>query len=145
MEINSFIKGSREAMEKRCGCLDEKEYEELGRKMAPYFSGNRKEIYKLFQNTKNFSEITDILNNTFLMNAHFQQNDSLCREGHIRILFLRFIKTTPSYSLRMHYGPLTPCTVWRLGACQHGCISSTGRQPSVHTACRRDTLHIIIS
>ena len=54
MEINSFIKGSREALEKECGYLEQKEYEELGRKMAPHFSGNRREIYKLFKKYQKF-------------------------------------------------------------------------------------------
>ena len=54
MEINSFIKGSREALEKECGYLKQKEYEELGRKMAPHFSGNRSEIYKLFKKYQKF-------------------------------------------------------------------------------------------
>ena len=49
MEIKSFIKGSGQALETKLGYLSAKEYEEIGKKMAPNFSGNRSEIYKLFE------------------------------------------------------------------------------------------------
>ena len=48
MEIKSFIKGSRVAVETECGYLSEDQYEDLGRKMAANFAGNRSEIYKFF-------------------------------------------------------------------------------------------------
>ena len=48
MEIKSFIKGSRLAVETERGYLSEEQYEELGRKMAANFAGNRSEIYALF-------------------------------------------------------------------------------------------------
>ena len=54
MEIKSFIKGSKEAVEKECGCLELEEYQELGKKMAPHFLGNRELIYKIFRNYRNF-------------------------------------------------------------------------------------------
>ena len=54
MEIKSFIKGSKEAVEKECGYLEKKEYQELGKKMAPHFSDIRDVIYKVFQNYRKF-------------------------------------------------------------------------------------------
>ena len=56
MEIKSFIKGSREAVETECGYLDQNEYEQLGKKMAPNFDGNRGEVYTLFRHYQNFLE-----------------------------------------------------------------------------------------
>ena len=56
MEIKSFIKGSREAVEMECGYLNEKEYEQLGKKMAPNFDGNRSEVYTLFRHYQTFLE-----------------------------------------------------------------------------------------
>ena len=58
MEIKSFIKGSRDAVEKkvsrdagekRDGHLSLEEYETLGRKMAPNYADKRPEIYALFK------------------------------------------------------------------------------------------------
>ena len=57
MEIKSFIKGSREAVEMECGYLNEKEYEQLGKKMAPNFDGNRSEVYTLFRHYQNFLKL----------------------------------------------------------------------------------------
>jgi len=54
MEIKSFIKGSKEAVEKDCGYLEKEEYHKLGKKMAPHFLGNRDVIYKIFQKYQNF-------------------------------------------------------------------------------------------
>lgn len=54
MEIKSFIKGSKEAVEKECGYLEEEEYQEIGKKMAPHFSDKRDVIYKIFQNYQKY-------------------------------------------------------------------------------------------
>ena len=54
MEIKSFIKGSRQAVESEKGYLSEEEYKVLGKKMAPNFPGNRSEIYELFNLYQNF-------------------------------------------------------------------------------------------
>ena len=54
MEIKSFIKGSREAVETQQGYLTQDEYEKLGKKMAPNFDGNRSEVYTLFLQYQNF-------------------------------------------------------------------------------------------
>ena len=56
MEIKSFIKGSTEAVETKRGYLNEKEYEQLGKKMAPNFDGNRSEVYTLFRHYQTFLE-----------------------------------------------------------------------------------------
>lgn len=56
MEIKSFIKGSREAIESECGYLTEEEYNRIGKKTAPNFAGNRKVVYKLFQHYKQFMQ-----------------------------------------------------------------------------------------
>ncbi|XP_056000419.1 uncharacterized protein LOC125653487 isoform X3 [Ostrea edulis] len=47
-EIVSFIKGSYEALNSSNGYLNLEEYERLGRKMAPMFTGDRKKIHDLF-------------------------------------------------------------------------------------------------
>ncbi|XP_063778678.1 TPR and ankyrin repeat-containing protein 1 isoform X2 [Pseudophryne corroboree] len=47
-EIKSFLKGSFEALSCHQGRLTEQEYMKLGRKRAPNFEGDRKEIYSLF-------------------------------------------------------------------------------------------------
>ena len=49
MEIKTFIKGSREAIESKKGYLSEDEYIKLGKRRAPNFPGNRHEVYCLFQ------------------------------------------------------------------------------------------------
>ncbi len=49
MEIKSFIKGSRQAMETQSGYMTEKEYEDLGRKLAPNFVAKRSEVYMIFK------------------------------------------------------------------------------------------------
>ena len=54
MEIKSFIKGSRQAVEKEEGYLTQAEYDTLGRKMAANFAGNRQEVYKLFEKYQEF-------------------------------------------------------------------------------------------
>lgn len=54
MEIKSFIKGSRRAVQSEHGYLTEQEYEEIGKKMASNFIGNRKEVYKLFEKYQHF-------------------------------------------------------------------------------------------
>ncbi|KAM4028227.1 TPR and ankyrin repeat-containing protein 1 [Anomaloglossus baeobatrachus] len=48
-EIKSFLKGSFEALGCKHGRLTEQEYIKLGRKRAPNFQGDRKEIYRLFR------------------------------------------------------------------------------------------------
>uniref|UniRef100_A0A8C5PKW3 Tetratricopeptide repeat and ankyrin repeat containing 1 n=1 Tax=Leptobrachium leishanense TaxID=445787 RepID=A0A8C5PKW3_9ANUR len=47
-EIKSFLKGSFEALKCHQGRLTEEQYFKLGKKRAPNFQGDRKEIYKLF-------------------------------------------------------------------------------------------------
>ncbi|KAG9475983.1 hypothetical protein GDO78_002841 [Eleutherodactylus coqui] len=47
-EIKSFLKGSFEALFCQQGKLTEQEYSKLGKKRAPNFQGDRKEIYRLF-------------------------------------------------------------------------------------------------
>ncbi|XP_072009320.1 TPR and ankyrin repeat-containing protein 1 [Engystomops pustulosus] len=47
-EIKSFLKGSFEALSCQDGKLSEQEYIKLGKKRAPNFQGDRKEIYRLF-------------------------------------------------------------------------------------------------
>ena len=54
MEIKSFIKGSMKAVESKDGYLTEGEYEELGKKMAANFAGNRQEVYKVFKKYQEF-------------------------------------------------------------------------------------------
>ena len=44
MEITSFIKGSFKALAMPEGCLDRKGYEEVGRKQAPNFTGDRQKV-----------------------------------------------------------------------------------------------------
>ena len=51
IEIQSFIKGSRVALEKG-SALDLKNYLTIGNKMAPNFASERGKIYKLFQHYK---------------------------------------------------------------------------------------------
>ena len=74
MEIKSFIKGSREAIECESGYLSEEEYNEIGRKAAPNFRGDRKRVYELFvlykayiQNhpTENLFDECDLVHNLF--------------------------------------------------------------------------------
>ena len=76
MEIKSFIKGSRQALESDQGFLSECEYQVLGKKMAPNFPGNRSEIYELFN-----------LYQSFLQRArhqHFDECDFI-RSIHTRL------------------------------------------------------------
>jgi hypothetical protein len=47
-EINSFIKGSIEALHSKDGILDLDEYKKLGKKRAPNFPGSRKQVYQLY-------------------------------------------------------------------------------------------------
>ena len=54
MEIKSFIKGSSQAIESKEGYLNGAGYEELGKKMAANFAGNRQEVYKLFEKYQEF-------------------------------------------------------------------------------------------
>jgi hypothetical protein len=54
MEIKSFIKGSRKAVETKKGYLTFEEYEKLGAKMAANFVGNRQEVYKVFEKYQQF-------------------------------------------------------------------------------------------
>ncbi|KAK7486004.1 hypothetical protein BaRGS_00022756 [Batillaria attramentaria] len=49
LEIMSFIKGSFEALETTLGYLSREEYERIGRKRAPSFTGNRDDVYRLFE------------------------------------------------------------------------------------------------
>ena len=54
MEIKSFIKGSRKAVESEKGYLTQEEYEKLGAKMAPNFAGSRQEVYRMFEKYQHF-------------------------------------------------------------------------------------------
>ncbi|XP_075916736.1 TPR and ankyrin repeat-containing protein 1-like [Petromyzon marinus] len=49
MEIKSFVKGSVEALQSPNGVLGLEHYEELGRKRAPNFTGDRGEVHRLFR------------------------------------------------------------------------------------------------
>ena len=49
-EIRSFIKGSVEALHTAKGFLSLEEYVDLGRKRAPNFSADRRQVYAMFQN-----------------------------------------------------------------------------------------------
>ena len=49
MEIQSFIKGSAKSLDTNKGFLSERDYIELGKKMAPNFTGDREEVYRIFQ------------------------------------------------------------------------------------------------
>ncbi|XP_071941655.1 TPR and ankyrin repeat-containing protein 1-like [Antedon mediterranea] len=49
MEIRSFIKGSIEALHSDKGKLELEGYQKLGKKRAPSFTGDRKEIFELFK------------------------------------------------------------------------------------------------
>lgn len=55
-EIVSFIKGSYEALNSPNGYLNLEEYERLGRKMAPMFTGDRKKIYEIFLKYEHFKK-----------------------------------------------------------------------------------------
>ncbi|KAK7480873.1 hypothetical protein BaRGS_00027874 [Batillaria attramentaria] len=48
-EITSFIKGSFGSLLQRRGYLDKDDYEKLGRKQAPNFTGSRDKVYELFR------------------------------------------------------------------------------------------------
>ena len=55
MEIKSFIKGSRKAVESVEGYLTQEGYVNvLGKKMAANFAGNREEVYEVFKKYQNF-------------------------------------------------------------------------------------------
>ena len=54
MEIKSFIKGSRKAVESEIGYLSLEEYEDLGRKMAPHFVGDREQVYSIFEEYQHY-------------------------------------------------------------------------------------------
>lgn len=56
MEIKSFIKGSRQAMCSKNGYITEEEYEELGKKLAPNFVGNRNEVYMVFRKYQQYMQ-----------------------------------------------------------------------------------------
>lgn len=62
IEIKSFIKGSLLAVGKPSGALTPWEYEAIGRKMATNFSGNRSEIYSLYEHYKNYIQQKQNLN-----------------------------------------------------------------------------------
>jgi hypothetical protein len=55
-EIVSFIKGSYEALNSPNGYLSLEEYEQLGRKMAPMFTGKRRKIYEMFLKYEHFKK-----------------------------------------------------------------------------------------
>ncbi|XP_064624179.1 TPR and ankyrin repeat-containing protein 1-like [Lineus longissimus] len=71
-EINSFIKGSMEAMATDTGHLDLEAYILLGRKRAPNFPGCREHVYDLFKTysilikRKGWFDETDIVFNLYL-------------------------------------------------------------------------------
>lgn len=54
IEIKSFIKGSLLAISKPSGCLSPWEYESIGRKMATNFTGNRTEIYTMYEHYRDY-------------------------------------------------------------------------------------------
>ena len=54
MEINSYIKGSREAVVSENGELSEERYKMLGKKLAPNFQGDRERIYELCKSYKDY-------------------------------------------------------------------------------------------
>ena len=55
MEIKSFVKGSRRAVESKDGYLTQEEYvNTIGKKMAANFVGNREEIYEVFKKYQHF-------------------------------------------------------------------------------------------
>ncbi|KAM5158269.1 TPR and ankyrin repeat-containing protein 1 [Mantella aurantiaca] len=68
-EIKSFLKGSFEALSCCKGRLTEQEYIKLGKKRAPNFQGDRREIYRLFclyeqiKNSKGYFDEEDVLYN----------------------------------------------------------------------------------
>ncbi|XP_073486693.1 TPR and ankyrin repeat-containing protein 1 [Aquarana catesbeiana] len=68
-EIKSFLKGSFEALGCRQGRLPEEEYIKLGKKRAPNFQGDRREIYRLFclyeqiKNSRGYFDEEDVLYN----------------------------------------------------------------------------------
>ncbi|XP_018413297.1 PREDICTED: TPR and ankyrin repeat-containing protein 1 [Nanorana parkeri] len=68
-EIKSFLKGSFEALSCLQGRLSEEEYIKLGKKRAPNFQGDRREIYRLFclyeqtKNSQGYFDEEDVLYN----------------------------------------------------------------------------------
>ncbi|XP_072268229.1 TPR and ankyrin repeat-containing protein 1 [Pyxicephalus adspersus] len=68
-EIKSFLKGSFEALSCPRGRLTEEEYIKLGKKRAPNFQGDRREIYRLFclyeqiKNSLGYFDEEDVLYN----------------------------------------------------------------------------------
>ena len=54
MEIKSYIKGSREAIESETGFLTRDEYIALGKKAAPHFAGRREEVYDIFEHYRSY-------------------------------------------------------------------------------------------
>ena len=65
MEIQSFIKGSKEALGSEGGILSEEDYVMLGKKRAPNFPLDRREVYKIFRAYKNLINHRDIKRDYF--------------------------------------------------------------------------------
>lgn len=70
-EFCSFIKGTVASLESKCGYMSKDEYEQIGRKKAPNFSGDRNIIYEMFKRyrkicvDKNLFDELDVLHNVY--------------------------------------------------------------------------------
>ena len=79
-----------------------------------------------------------------LMNNSIHSSTSLTQPFTIASDGIKHENMSYLYTHRIHHHysysstPLTLCPEWRLGACQHGYISSTGRLLNAHTAYRRN-------
>ena len=92
MEIKSFIKGSAQAVESKEGCLTQKEYEILGKKMASNFAGSREEVYKIFQHYQEYLH----------KKRHLNLFDE-CELVHSVYQRLSKLKTEPQWSIHHFY------------------------------------------
>ncbi|XP_053381229.1 TPR and ankyrin repeat-containing protein 1-like [Mercenaria mercenaria] len=72
-EIMSFIKGSYESLFKTNGYLSKDEYEELGRKRAPNFSGKRQEVYHIFKLYEHVKRQHGMFDETDVVRSVFQR------------------------------------------------------------------------
>ncbi|KAH3807147.1 hypothetical protein DPMN_135480, partial [Dreissena polymorpha] len=72
-EIMSFIEGSYEALSEPRGYLDNKQYNDIGRKRAPNFSGDRDVIYSLFLEYKRFKTDNALFDETDLVHSVFKR------------------------------------------------------------------------
>ena len=73
-EIQSFIKGSLEALNSEGGTLSEEDYAQIGSKKAPSFSWSRSKVYKLFKAYSNLkhadSELDTFDNGDFIYHLY---------------------------------------------------------------------------